>query len=74
MNWNNRLTSGAIPLGTVHVSEAGWYQLDVTSFVSAQTDNMATFRLMDESTKGVVIRINSKENASNPPYLAISQP
>lgn len=69
MNWNNRLTSGAKSLGTVHVSQAGWHQLDVTSFVSAQTDNMATFRLMDESTKGVVIRINSKESATHQPYL-----
>ncbi|MGG1514921.1 cadherin-like beta sandwich domain-containing protein [Paenibacillus oryzisoli] len=73
MNWNNRLTgTGAAKLVTVNMNHVGWYNIDVTGFVSSQMllDKTATFRFLPLSQN--LVKINSKENAVNKPYIVVN--
>lgn len=71
LTWNNRPVSGGTPLGSVRVNGAGWYSVDVTSFV---TESLAagldpTFQWSDPNTSGILVRLSSRESAEYAPYL-----
>lgn len=68
--------AGAISLGTVQVSNAGWYTLDVSDYIEGQaTDKIVSFKLIDESEAKEYIRISSSNSDSNHPHLmVISKP
>ncbi|WP_284646442.1 CBM96 family carbohydrate-binding protein [Paenibacillus silviterrae] len=72
VTWNNRPgTSGASVLGTVSLTNAGWYSIDITSYVNSQmADKVLTLRLSDDTSKDRLVKINSKEN-TNGAYLTI---
>ncbi|WP_010276632.1 cadherin-like beta sandwich domain-containing protein [Paenibacillus senegalensis] len=77
MNWDNRPRSGVpgwYALGKITVRDAGWHRFDVTQFVANQaaTDRIATIRLLDEDLKATPVRIHSRENETNQPYLLIN--
>ncbi|PYI54940.1 cadherin-like beta sandwich domain-containing protein [Paenibacillus flagellatus] len=76
IDWNNRPKAGSVPLGTVTVSSAGWYAVDVTGFVRSRMDGdrKATFRLTDPGTKNTVVRLRAKEyaDAGFRPYLIVN--
>ncbi|UOQ47654.1 DNRLRE domain-containing protein [Gracilibacillus caseinilyticus] len=72
ITWNNQpvLNDSAI-IGSIDVSNAGWYSMDVTNFINSQMeDKVASFRLSDQAAKDSLIMIDSKEN-KNPAYLVI---
>jgi hypothetical protein len=73
LNWNNRPRTGAVPLGTVTVSAAGWYSLDITGFVQSRmaSDRKASFRVMDPNTKNTLVLIRGKTYAGYEPYVQI---
>ncbi|WJH35531.1 cadherin-like beta sandwich domain-containing protein [Paenibacillus sp. CC-CFT747] len=74
MNWNNRLLAGTQPLGTLHVTKAGWYSMDVTNFIKNQLalDKKATIRLMDPNTRNLFVSVSSRENLAFAPYLILN--
>ncbi|RKN76065.1 DUF7594 domain-containing protein [Paenibacillus ginsengarvi] len=74
VNWNNRPKAGSVPVGTVTVSSAGWYSVDVTGFIRSQTggNRTVTFRIMDPNTKNTLVTIAGKADAEHKPYLIIN--
>ncbi|TMV45505.1 DNRLRE domain-containing protein [Paenibacillus mesophilus] len=74
IDWNNRPKAGSVPLGTVAVTSAGWYSLDVTGFVQARMegDRTGTFRIMDPTTKNTLVRIRGKSYEHFQPYLIVN--
>lgn len=74
LNWSNRLAAGGVTLGSVRVTEAGWYSVDVTDYAASQAaaGGQLTFQWSDPNTAGVVIRLNSRENEENRPYLMVN--
>ncbi|WP_159887127.1 CBM96 family carbohydrate-binding protein [Paenibacillus puerhi] len=74
VTWSTRpSSSGATTLGTVQVSGAGWYSLDVTAYVNSQmADKTLTFRLSDEATKDRLVRLWSREYGINEPYVSFN--
>ncbi len=75
ITWNNQPSStGAVLVGTINVSAAGWYTLDATGYVNSQMsgDKKVTFKLQVENSNGASISFNSKENASNKPVLTVN--
>jgi hypothetical protein len=76
ITWNNQPSmSGAVALGTVTVTAAGWYSIDVTNYVNSRisADKTATFKLVEENTLNKYANINSREAASNKPYLHLTR-
>jgi hypothetical protein len=76
ITWNNQPSmSGAVALGTVTVTAAGWYSIDVSAYVNTRIsgDKTATFKLVEETTLNKYANINSREAASNKPYLLITR-
>ncbi|BCJ98618.1 glycoside hydrolase family 9 protein [Anaerocolumna chitinilytica] len=74
ITWNNQPGStGAVTIGTLNVTAAGWYNIDVTSYVNSQMsgDKKMTFKLQVENGNGATISFNSKENAANKPALTV---
>lgn len=74
ITWNNQPGStGAATIGTLNVTAAGWYNIDVTSYVNSQMsgDKKMTFKLQVENGNGATLSFNSKENASNKPTLTV---
>ncbi|GAA3399528.1 DNRLRE domain-containing protein [Paenibacillus hodogayensis] len=74
VNWNNRPKAGYVPLGTVTVSSAGWYSVDVTGFIQSRFggDRTATFRIMDPNTKNTLVTIRGRTYAGFEPYLIVN--
>jgi hypothetical protein len=74
MNWNNRVRAEETAIGTVRVAAAGWYKLDVTAYVQAQAaaDDVATFRIMDPNTRGVLVQLAGKESGSAASHLVLN--
>ncbi|WP_169091516.1 DNRLRE domain-containing protein [Paenibacillus sp. PL91] len=74
LNWSNRPVSGGTALGTVRVTEAGWYSVDVTAFVAgiAAAGGQATFQWSEPNTAGVIVRLSSSENEAGQPYLQLN--
>lgn len=74
LTWNNQpSTAGATTIGNINMAAAGWYSIDVTSYVQSQmTDKVVSFKLADTTQKITLIKTNSRENASNKPYLAVT--
>lgn len=75
ITWNNQPGStGAVLIGTIQVSTAGWYTIDATGFVNSQLggDKKMTFKLQVENNNGATISFNSKENTANKPVLTVS--
>ncbi|SDC23203.1 S-layer homology domain-containing protein [Paenibacillus sp. UNCCL117] len=73
INWTNKPTApSAAKIGTMKVKQAGWYSLDVTSFVQMQTDGIVTFRLADETTKNTKVQFYSKETPGFEPRLVVN--
>ncbi len=74
VTWNNQPGStGAVTIGTLNVTAAGWYNIDVTSYVNSQMsgDKRMTFKLQVENVNGATLSFNSKENAANKPALTV---
>ncbi len=74
ITWNNQPGStGAVTIGTLNVTAAGWYNIDVTSYVNSQMsgDKRMTFKLQVENGNGATLSFNSKENAANKPALTV---
>lgn len=74
ITWNNQPGStGAVTIGTLNVTAAGWYNIDVTSYVNSQMsgDKKMTFKLQVENGNGATLSFNSKENAANKPALTV---
>lgn len=75
ITWNNQPSStGAVLVGTINVSAAGWYTIDATSYVNSRIsgDQKMTFKMQVENNNGVSISFNSKENTSNKPVLTVN--
>lgn len=75
ITWNNQPSStGAVSIGTVNVSAAGWYTIDVTSYLNSQMsgDKTVTFKLQVENNNGASLSFNSKESSSNKPALTVN--
>lgn len=75
ITWNNQPGStGAVLVGTINVSTAGWYTIDAAGFVNSQLggDKKVTFKLQVENNNGATISFNSKENTANKPVLTVS--
>ncbi len=75
ITWDNQPGStGAVSAGTVNVSAAGWYTIDVTSYVNSQMseDKKVTFKLQVENNNGASLSFNSRENASNKLALTVN--
>ncbi len=72
INWNNRPSiSDSTTIGTIDVTGAGWYSMDVTSFINNEMeDKVASFRFSDDATTDRLVKVDSKENA-NPAYLVL---
>jgi hypothetical protein len=76
LTWNSQpSTSGAVLLGTVTVTGAGWYSVDATAYVNSRlsADKTATFKLTEETTLNKYANFNSREASSNQPYLLITR-
>jgi hypothetical protein len=74
ITWNNQPGStGAVTIGTLNITAAGWYNIDVTSYVNSQMsgDKKMTFKLQVENGNGATLSFNSKENAANKPALTV---
>ncbi|MCR2805241.1 CBM96 family carbohydrate-binding protein [Paenibacillus soyae] len=74
VNWSNRPVAGGTALGTIRVTEAGWYAADVTAFVAgiAASGGQATFQWTEPNTAGVVIKLSSSESDEGQPYLQVN--
>ncbi|NOU79389.1 DNRLRE domain-containing protein [Paenibacillus sp. LMG 31459] len=75
ITWNNQPGStGAVLVGTINVSTAGWYTIDAAGYVNSQLggDKKMTFKLQVENNNGATISFNSKENTANKPVLTVS--
>jgi hypothetical protein len=74
IDWNNRPKGGFVPLGTVTVTSAGWYAVDVTGFINSRMegDRTATFRIMDPGTKNTLVRIRGRSYEQFQPYLIVN--
>jgi hypothetical protein len=74
IDWNNRPKGGSVPLGTVAVTSAGWYAVDVTGFINSRMegDRTATFRIMDPGTKNTLVRIRGRSFDLFQPYLIVN--
>ncbi|TNJ63926.1 DNRLRE domain-containing protein [Paenibacillus hemerocallicola] len=74
IDWNNRPKGGSVPLGTVAVTSAGWYAVDVTGFINSRMegDRTATFRIMDPSTKNTLVSIRGRSYEQFQPYLIVN--
>lgn len=72
ITWNHQPSlSGSTVLGTVAIAAAGWYSVDVTGFINNQaSDKTATFLLDIEGKAPAYIRIHSREQDANQPYVA----
>lgn len=75
ITWDNQPSStGAVSIGTLNVTAAGWYTIDVTSYVNSQMsgDKKVTIKLQVENNNGASLSFNSKENSSNKPVLTVN--
>ncbi|MGN6715006.1 glycoside hydrolase family 9 protein [Anaerocolumna jejuensis] len=75
ITWNNQPSStNAVTIGTLNVTAAGWYAIDVTSYVNSQMseDKKVTFKMQVENNNGATLSFNSRENASNKPVLVVN--
>jgi hypothetical protein len=75
ITWNNQPSStNAVTIGTLNVTAAGWYAIDVTSYVNSQMsgDKKVTFKMQVENNNGATLSFNSRENASNKPALVVN--
>ncbi|WP_159887126.1 cadherin-like beta sandwich domain-containing protein [Paenibacillus puerhi] len=73
INWTNKPSTPSVAkVGTLKIRQAGWYSLDVTSFVKTQTDGVVTLRLADDTTKSTLVQFYSKETAGYEPYLVVN--
>jgi len=75
ISWNNQPSSiGAVLVGTMDVSAAGWYTIDATSYVKSQLSKgkKMTFKLQVENNNGELISFSSKETGSNKPVLTVT--
>lgn len=75
ITWDNQPSStGATAIGTLTISAAGWYTLDVTSYINSQMsgDKKVTFKLQVENNNGASINFNSRESTSNKPKLTMN--
>jgi hypothetical protein len=71
ITWNNRKGSSG-DLGTVKISSAGWYSIDVTNEVNTSLqDKTLSLRFMLSDMKQILVKIASREDANNKPYLTI---
>ncbi|UOQ85803.1 CBM96 family carbohydrate-binding protein [Gracilibacillus salinarum] len=73
ITWNNQpaLREDDAIIGAIEVDKAGWYSIDVTNFITNQTeDKVASFKLSDQAATDRLFMIDSKEN-KNPAYLVI---
>lgn len=71
ITWNNRKHSSG-DLGTVKISSAGWYSIDVTSEINTLLqDKTFSLRFIGLEMKQILVKIASREDASNKPYLTI---
>lgn len=73
LTWNNRPVSGGASLGTIRVTAAGWYSVNVTTFAAAASAAglRPTFQWSDPNTSGIIVRMASSESADNKPYLLV---
>lgn len=75
ITWNNQPSAtGAVTIGTISVAAAGWYEIDVTSYLTGQNaDKTVTFKLADVTGVGSYITFSASEDSdpAKRPYLAI---
>ncbi|CAM3723221.1 DNRLRE domain-containing protein [Marinicrinis lubricantis] len=72
ITWNSRPSSiDAVILGTVDITSAGWYSLDVTNYVLQQSDSVITLRFYDAQTKDRLVSIHSKESGNKHAFIRI---
>ncbi|MGP4039705.1 CBM96 family carbohydrate-binding protein [Gracilibacillus sp. D59] len=56
-------------VGTIDVTGAGWYSIDVTNFINDEMgDKIVSFKFSDDATMERIVKVDSKEN-TNPAYL-----
>ncbi|QRN99389.1 DNRLRE domain-containing protein [Archangium violaceum] len=72
LTWTNKPAVGSL-VGSVPINTtAKYYDIDVTSYVSAQASADGTVSFVLQETVGKYTTLNSSENASNPPQLEIT--
>ncbi|MGG1556081.1 DUF7594 domain-containing protein [Paenibacillus ferrarius] len=74
MNWGSKPESEFL-LGRFNVTPtAGWYEVDVTSYIRKQAgeDGTATLILTQETSPGYVVTFKSKEDSLHKPQLIVS--
>lgn len=74
ITWNNQPSiTGAVTIGTLNITAAGWYNIDVTNYLNSQMsgDKKVTFKLQVENNNGATLSFNSKENTTNKPTLIV---
>ncbi|GAA3412978.1 DNRLRE domain-containing protein [Paenibacillus hodogayensis] len=74
LTWNTRPQPQHY-LASAHMNKTmKWHEYDVTSFVKRQQelDQTASFLFLEEANPGLLVQLNSKENAANKPYLELS--
>lgn len=70
LTWNNRPTPGSAIAGVAMGTTTQYYEIDVTAYVKAQSDGVASFVLQESA--GKYTTLNSRESSSNKPLLVIN--
>jgi parallel beta-helix repeat protein len=64
--------TGAVNVGMIPLNLAGWYDLDLTSFINSQmADKIVSFKLHDPLAQASGVNFSSSENAYNRPILLV---
>ncbi|MFD0714361.1 DNRLRE domain-containing protein [Paenibacillus sp. GCM10027626] len=73
MNWDNQPEMDHYIKAVTMNSTAKWHQVDVTSYVKQKiAEGTVSFGFAQLKPAGLVVKINSRENAANQPYLELS--
>jgi parallel beta-helix repeat protein len=72
ITWNNAPAAGSAINSVSMNTTQQYYEIDVTSYVSAQANGDKTASFVLQESAGKYTQINSSENASNPPQLVIN--
>lgn len=73
MNWNNRIPVTTNEIGSIHILGKNYYSLNVTEFISSQSDGWATFVIKTQSPSEF-LELYSIESSSSQywPMLSIN--
>ncbi|MDC0713433.1 DNRLRE domain-containing protein [Stigmatella sp. ncwal1] len=72
LTWTNKPAVGSLVGGVSINTTAKYYDIDVTSYVSAQAGGDGTVSFVLQETVGKYTTLNSSENASSPPQLEVT--